>query len=216
MDMHRRALVGLGVAGATLAAAARAGSAPDPTTAVSVEGDAAGRYAAAIEDIRAYAAQHVAVYGLPGLTVSLVAPEGATALMRFGYAEVENRTPLRADHLFLVGSISKSFTALCIFQLMEAGKLRLDTDVGDLLPGVPLPGGSRITVQNLLNHSSGLPDDAPMFPRGGDGRLWRGFESGSQWSYSNLGFLMLGSSRNGWTADRCRRSSVALCWSRSA
>ncbi len=189
--MHRRALVGLGVASATLAAAARAGAAPDPTAAVSVEGDAAGRYAIAIEDIRAYAAQHMAAYGLPGLTVSLVAPDGTAAFMRFGYAEVESRTPLRADHLFQVGSISKSFTALCIFRLMEAGKLSLDTDVRDLLPGVPLPAG-KTSVQNLLNHGSGLPDDAPLFPRGGDERLWRGFEPGTRWSYSNLGFLMLG------------------------
>src|SRR5437899_1387163 len=191
MDMDRRALVGLGVAGATLAAAGRARAAPDPTAAVPVEGDAAGRYAPAIEDIRAYAARHMTVYGLPGLTLAVVAPGGATALMRFGHAEVESRTPLRADHLFQVGSISKSFTALCIFQLVEAGKLGLDTDVRDLLPGIPLPAG-KTSVQNLLNHSSGLPDDAPLFPRGGDERLWRGFERGTQWSYSNLGFLMLG------------------------
>ncbi len=49
-----------------------------------------------------------------------------------------------------------------------------------------------MAVQNLLNHSAGLPDDAPLFPRGGDGRLWRAFEPGTRWSYSNLGFLMLG------------------------
>jgi D-alanyl-D-alanine carboxypeptidase len=189
MDMNRRALVGLGLAGAGLATAA--GAAPDPATAVSVEGASAGRYAAAIEDIRAYAAEHMAVYGLPGLTLSLVAPDGITAFMRFGHAEAESRAPLRADHLFQVGSISKSFTALCIFQLMEAGRLSLDTDVRDLLPGVPLPAG-KTSVQNLLNHSSGLPDDAPLFPRGGDERLWRGFEPGTRWSYSNLGFLMLG------------------------
>jgi D-alanyl-D-alanine carboxypeptidase len=192
MDMHRRAVVGLGLAGAGLSIAASARAAPEASSGVEATGDPGRRYAAALEDIRAYAAHHVATYGLPGLTLSLVGPEGLTAFMRFGYAEVESRIPVGPDHLFQVGSISKSFTALCIFQLVEAGKLGLDTDVGDLLPGVPLPGGSRITVQNLLNHSSGLPDDAPMFPRGGDGRLWRGFESGSQWSYSNLGFLILG------------------------
>jgi hypothetical protein len=75
---------------------------------------------------------------------------------------------------------------------MEQGKLSLDQDAAGLLPGAPWPAGTRITVQNLLNHSSGLPDDAPLFPRGGDGRLWRGFEPGAQWSYSNLGFQMLG------------------------
>jgi D-alanyl-D-alanine carboxypeptidase len=205
MDLHRRAIVGLGgteggVAGGGL------GPPAELTAALSVEGDGSARFATAIEDVRAYAARHMAVYGLPGLTLSVVAPGGTTALMRFGYAEVESRAPLRDDHLFQVGSISKSFTALCIFQLMEAGRLSLDADVGDLLPGAPLPAKGRITVQNLLNHSSGLPDDAPLFPRGGDGRLWQGFEPGTRWSYSNLGFMMLGM-----IVERLDRRPLAQC-----
>jgi len=194
MAIHRRAMLGLGVAGATLATvsgqAAVAVVAPPPD--VSVEGDSTGRYAAAIDDIRAYAEQHMSVYGLPGLTLSLVAPDGVTAFMRFGYAQAETRAPITPGHLFQIGSISKSFTALCIFRLMDGGKLSLEDDVARLLPGVPLPAGARISVQNLLNHSSGLPDDAPLFPRGGDGRLWQGFAPGTRWSYSNLGFAMLG------------------------
>jgi D-alanyl-D-alanine carboxypeptidase len=193
MNMHRRALMGLGLAGAGLAAAASAAAAgAEADGAVALEGPGAERFAAAFEDIRAYGAQHMVAYGLPGLTVCAVAPGGASAYLRFGYAEVGGKTPLTPGHLFEIGSISKSFTALCIFHLMEAGKLNLDQDITTLLPGAPLPVGAKITVQNLLNHSSGLPDDAPLFPRGGDGRLWRGFEPGSQWSYSNLGFLMLG------------------------
>lgn len=191
MKIERRAVLGLGLAAAGLAAGAAAQGGQAPAGVLEVEGDGQGRYAAALADIRAYAARHMEVYGLPGLTLAVVGPDGLTALMRFGYAETETRTPLRGDHLFQVGSISKSFTALCIFQLIEAGKLGLDTDLRDLLPGAPLPAG-RTSVQSLLNHSSGLPDDAPLFPRGGDGRLWRGFEPGTQWSYSNLGFLMLG------------------------
>jgi D-alanyl-D-alanine carboxypeptidase len=193
MNMHRRAVMGLGLAGAGLAVAAHAAAsgAEVPGT-LAVEGPGGDRYASAFEDIRAYAAQHMVAYGLPGLTLCAAAPSGATAFMRFGYAELGGKAPLTPDHLFEIGSISKSFTALCIFHLMEAGKLSLDQDITGLLPGAPLPAGAKITVQNLLNHSAGLPDDAPLFPRGGDGRLWRGFEPGSQWSYSNLGFLMLG------------------------
>ncbi|WP_293377131.1 serine hydrolase [Phenylobacterium sp.] len=189
--MDRRALMGLGLAGAGLAATAVAAQAQDAGV-LTVEGDGAGRFAAAIADIRAYAALHMGVYGLPGLTLSLAAPGGVGAQIRFGWSDPASRAPLTGDQLFQIGSISKSFTALCVFHLMEAGKLSLDQDVATLLPGAPLPPGATITVQNLLNHSSGLPDDAPLFPRGGDGRLWRGFEPGSQWSYSNLGFLMLG------------------------
>jgi CubicO group peptidase (beta-lactamase class C family) len=189
MDLNRRAVVGLGMAGASLAAASLAQAAPQIPVGLDVQGDDAHRYASAVEDIRAYAGLHMAVYGLPGLTLSVVGPDGFAAYMRFGPA---GAPPVDVARLFQIGSISKSFTALCIFRLMDAGKLSLDADVRDLLPGVPLPPG-KTSVQNLLNHSSGLPDDAPLFPRGGDQRLWRGFEPGSHWSYSNLGFLMLGS-----------------------
>ncbi|HEY3947750.1 serine hydrolase domain-containing protein [Phenylobacterium sp.] len=192
MKIDRRAVVGLGLAGAGLAAASSAAAQGAATGVFSVEHDEAGRYGAALADIRAYAARHVAANTLPGLTLSVIAPGGMTAQMRFGYANLDAREPLGPRQLFQIGSISKSFTALCVFHLMEQGKLSLDEDAASLLPSVPWPSGARITVQNLLNHSSGLPDDAPLFPRGGDGRLWRGFEPGAQWSYSNLGFRMLG------------------------
>ncbi|MBS0362878.1 MAG: serine hydrolase [Proteobacteria bacterium] len=192
MKIDRRAVVGLGLAGAGLAAASAAAAQEPGGGVLTVEHDDQGRFAGAIADIRAYAARHVAANSLPALTLSVVAPGGMTAQMRFGHANLDAREPLGPDHRFQIGSISKSFTALCVFHLMEQGKLSLDQDATALLPGVPWPGGARITVQHLLNHSSGLPDDAPLFPRGGDGRLWRGFEPGSQWSYSNLGFMMLG------------------------
>ena len=192
MKMDRRAALGLGVAARGLVGGRPAAAAQETGGTLNVAHDEQGRFAAAIADIRAYAAQHVAANTLPGLTLSLVAPGGVTAELRFGYANLDAREPLGPNHLVQIGSISKSFTGLCIFHLMDQGKLSLDQDIATLLPGAPLPGGARITVQHLLNHSSGLPDDAPLFPRGGDGRLWRGFEPGRQWSYSNLGYMMLG------------------------
>lgn len=194
MGLDRRAVLGLALASAGLATTgAEAGEASsEMLAAVDVSGDGAHRYAEAIIDIQRYGAQHRAANALPGLTLTLVDRDGFTGFMRFGYANVERRDPLRADHLFQIGSISKSFAALCIWRLVEAGKLGLDDDVQTLLPEVPLPGGTRITLQSLLNHSSGLPDDAPVFPRGGDQRLWRGYETGARWSYSNLGYQLLG------------------------
>jgi CubicO group peptidase (beta-lactamase class C family) len=188
MRINRRAVMGLGlVAGAAMAAPADA----QTPGVLEVARDPAGRYAAALEDIRAYGAQHMAAYGLPGLTVSIVGPDGLTALLRFGHGDADGRGPIRPDQLFQIGSISKSFTALCVFKLVDAGQLSLDADVRKLLPDLPLPSDGPLTVQSLLNHGSGLPDDAPIFPRGGDGRLWRGFATGSHWSYSNLGFALL-------------------------
>ena len=177
------------MASAGLATAAKAGETP---AAVEVSGDGAHRYAQAVNDIQRYGAQHLKANALPGLTLAIVDRDGFTGYMRFGYANTERREPVRPDHLFQIGSISKSFAALCVWRLIEAGKISLDDDVRELLPEVPLPTGPRITVQSLLNHSSGLPDDAPTYPRGGDQRLWRGFETGAQWSYSNLGYRLLG------------------------
>lgn len=187
MQTDRRALVGLGLlaAGVGLAGAAKAAPAMD------VQGDPKSAFRGAVDDIAAYAGRHVAAHGLPGLTLALTGRDGFTALLRFGQADVERGVAVGPDHLFQIGSISKSFTAICIFQLAEAGKLSLDADVRGLLPGVPLPSDGPTTVRSLLNHSSGLPDDAPIFPRGGDQALWRGFAPGKRWSYSNLGFMLL-------------------------
>jgi D-alanyl-D-alanine carboxypeptidase len=182
MTIHRRGVMGLGLAGAALAARV-----VDAQPTEGVSGSPAVR--AAIEDIRRYAAAHVAGYGLPGMIVAVVAPGGVTATMQLGRSD-ERRAPIRPDQLFQVGSISKSFTALCVYQLVEARKLSLSTDARTLLPEVPWPEGPAITIQQLLNHSSGLPDDAPMFPQGPQ-RLWRGYEPASHWSYSNLGFALL-------------------------
>jgi len=187
MDMRRRTVIGVGLAGGlAIAASARA----EEIAAIDVEA-AAARYREALEDIRVYAERHVEAYGLPGLTLAVVVPGGAAAFMRFGSANIETRERVGPDHLFQIGSISKSFTALCIFRLMEAGKLKLSDDIRTYLPDAPLPSGATITIQHLLNHSSGLPDDAPIFPYGGDRKLWRGYQPGSRWSYSNLGFAML-------------------------
>ena len=115
MDMRRRTVIGLGVAaGVAVAASARAAESPGV---LELEGET-GRYRQALDDIRAYAARHVAVYGLPGLTLAVVAPDGVSAFMRFGAANVETGQPLTPDHLFQIGSISKSFTALCVYKLV--------------------------------------------------------------------------------------------------
>ena len=174
MEIDRRLVLGLG---ASLAAAGSA---------------RAAQLTGAIADIDAYARAHLEAHALPGMTLALVQADGTSSVHHYGYANVDRRTAVSDGHLFQIGSISKSFTALCIFRLMEAGRLKLEDRVESILPEIPLPSNSGITVQSLLNHSSGLPDDAPPFPRGGDQRLWQGFSVGAQWNYSNLGYALLG------------------------
>lgn len=186
MQVARRGVLGLGLA----AAAAGVARAKDVDLEVETSGGpVAARLKDAVAEIAAYAARHVEAYGLPGLTLSMAGPDGFTALVRLGYADLERRVRVGPDHLFQIGSISKSLTALAAHRLIDAGKLSLDDDAATLLPELPLPGPG-FTIRRLLEHSTGLPHDVPLFPRGCDGRMWQGFPAGTRFSYSNTGYMI--------------------------
>ena len=107
----------------------------------------------------------------------LAIPGGAVAVMRdgkllyargFGYADVENKTPVKPDALFRTASVSKTITATAIMKLVEDGKLKLDDRVAPFITHlVPAPGATvdprweQITVRHLLNHSGGWDRDKP-------------------------------------------------------
>ena len=140
---------------------------------------------AAVAAIQAHGAQHLRAFGLPGMTLALTAPGGFATVLNFGFANPDSRTPITPDTLFQVGSISKSMTAAVVHQLAAEKRLNLNDRVSALLPTVPLPRGNAITVQHLLDHSAGLPDDSPLFPEGG---LWVGYQPGEHWHYSNTAY----------------------------
>src|SRR5947209_6360694 len=145
---------------------------------------------AAIAAIRAYGEAHHSYFGLPGMTLGLTTPDGFATVLNFGYANADARTPITPETLFQIGSISKSMTAALIHQFAAEGRVRLTDRISDLLPDLALPRGNGVTLQHLLDHTSGLPDGpAPIFPEGG---LWLGFQPGEHWSYSNIGYTILG------------------------
>ncbi len=184
---RRSVLKGAALAAAALELGAQAGTAQAQVHGAGLPGK---DYAGALATLRAYASQHVSGYGLAGLTVTVVDRDGFSAEFQLGLSDVARNIPVNADHLFQIGSISKSFTAIAILQAAEAGKLDLDSTVSSHLPHIPMPPET-ITVRHLLSHVSGLPDDPPPFPRGVD-QLWVGFKPTTGWSYSNLGFRLLG------------------------
>ena len=145
--------------------------------------------AGAIAAIRAHGEDHLRQFDLPGLTLGLTTPGGFSTVLDFGFANRDNRAPITPDTLFQIGSISKSMTAAVIHQLAAEGKLKLTDRAGALFPAVRLPRGNTITVQHLLDHAAGLPDDAPLFA---DGGLWTGYAPGTHWLYSNTGYDLLG------------------------
>ncbi len=146
--------------------------------------------ARAMAAIAAYVDQHRAHHGLPGL--GLVVVDGDfTGHVMAGNRDYAGREPLAASDLWQIGSISKSFVALCCFQLAAEGRMNLDADIRSVLPEAALPDGPPFTIRGLLDHTTGLPDFAPAFAIDG-APLWRGFAPGEHWSYSNVGYDLLG------------------------
>jgi CubicO group peptidase (beta-lactamase class C family) len=74
----------------------------------------------------------------------------------YGFADRENKIANTTDTRFHIASVSMQFTAAAILRLVDAGKLSLDTHVGEFAPGIQ--GAERITVRELLTERSGLPD----------------------------------------------------------
>jgi CubicO group peptidase (beta-lactamase class C family) len=145
--------------------------------------------AAALAAIAVYAVEHRRYFGLPSLIAGFTTPSNPGTTIELGFADAEHRHPVDRDTLFQIGSISKVMTALLIHQSAAEGGLRLTDPVDSVLREIPLPRGSGITLQHLIDHTSGLADSPPLFAQGG---LWTGFKPGERWSYSNTGYNILG------------------------
>jgi CubicO group peptidase (beta-lactamase class C family) len=91
---------------------------------------------------------------------ALVADHGQIVYEKaFGLANMEWRVPNTTDTRFEIASMTKPMTAIAIMQLVEDGKVGLDGHVSEYLPFYPRETGDRITVNQLLNHTSGLQQD---------------------------------------------------------
>jgi len=139
--------------------------------------------------------------------VVLVARRGKVLLQKaWGLANRETGTPVTLDTRFRLGSMNKMFTAVATLQLVEAGKLKLDDPIGKYLPDYPNKDvASKVTVRHLLTHTGGTGDIfGPDFEKNrltlrehGDylklyGSRGLDHEPGSEFRYSNYGFVLLG------------------------
>ncbi len=84
----------------------------------------------------------------------------------YGLANVELGVPITPGHVFYVGSVSKQFTAMSVALLAQDGKLSLDDDVRRYVPELP-DFGKRITIRNLVHHTSGLREKWDLFTMAG-------------------------------------------------
>jgi CubicO group peptidase (beta-lactamase class C family) len=101
----------------------------------------------------------VKTYNAPGLAVAVVNDKGIVFAKAYG--EVRPGAPITPDTPFILGSTSKTFTALAVLKLVRDGRIDLDAPVKRYLPEFALAtpqATDRITVRNLLNHTSGIVD----------------------------------------------------------
>ena len=94
--------------------------------------------------------------GAPG-AILFVRDGGRITSLAAGLGDIARTTPMRTDNHFKIASLTKTYTATVVLQLVGEGRLSLDDTVGRRLPGV-VPNGGRITIRQLLNHTSGLAD----------------------------------------------------------
>jgi CubicO group peptidase (beta-lactamase class C family) len=140
-----------------------------------------------------------------GLSVAVARGDDIVVERGFGIADVEWNLPVDASTVFGIGSITKQFTAASIMKLVEEGKLGLEDPLSQFLPNFET-GGRTVTIRQLLNHTSGIPDYATLeywqktsrldLSQGEVLNLIKGvpfhFEPGTSWRYSNTNYRLLG------------------------
>ena len=163
--------------------------------------------AARLPQVDAFVRSEMQRQKVPGIAVAIVGPKGVVAANGYGNANVENDVPVTADTIFQSGSVGKQFTAVAVMMQVEDGKLRLDDPITKYFTDAPA-SWRKITVRNLLTHTSGVTE---YTDEGGGAasvdlrrdytedelvhivyRLPLDFEPGTRWSYSNTGYLLLG------------------------
>src|SRR4051794_6069261 len=108
--------------------------------------------------IDTYIEQQMREQRVPGLALGIVQGDQIVNLKGFGVADPSGRA-VTAQTPFMIGSVTKSFTALAIMQLVEQGKVELDAPVQRYLPWFRVAddaASAQITVQHLLHQTSGL------------------------------------------------------------
>lgn len=150
------------------------------------------RFKDAYRRLDQYIARHMSEVGAPGMTLALADRGGLLRSSQYGFADVKAGVKVGPLTLFEIGSISKSFVAIAVLQLVEEDKLDLRKPVTNYLPWLKIESKyAPFTTHHLLSHTSGL-SGTPLLMRAAASTLRVGFEPGSRWVYSNIGYVLLG------------------------
>lgn len=149
-------------------------------------------------EIDAYITSYLKRNGLPGASIVIV-KDGKTVYEK-GYGHDSNGKPLSNQSLMRIASVSKSFTAFSVLQLVEAGKINLEDKLVSHLPELIMDDTrlANITIRHLLSHTSGIPNPTIIAPannlKEGISRLhnWKlNWEPGTKYLYSNANYWIL-------------------------
>jgi len=149
----------------------------------------------------------------PGVTIGFVLPDGRSSSVSTGVADVESKVPLKPSDRMLAGSIGKTYVSAVMLQLVQDGKVNLDTKIDRWFGSESwfprLPNAKDITLRMLMNHSSGIPEHvlnknfiAEM--KKNPDRIWKHeelvayildsklFPAGQGWSYADTNYILVG------------------------
>jgi|GEM_PF-2780665 len=145
-----------------------------------------------------------------GAMVSIVTRDSVLYTGGIGLADRKSETPVTEDHLFRLGSISKSFTAICLIKLLRENNYTLETPITSILPEIPIDNQwsttHPVTVAHILEHTSGF-DDLHMYAWSisdtiqpsaermvdlSKKSLYVRWQPGTMFAYSNPGYLVAG------------------------
>ena len=143
---------------------------------------------------------------VPATAIAVVRGRDTLLFRAYGKANLELGTPATVTTVFRIGSVTKQFTSSAVLQMIEEGKLALTDTIGRWLPELPASWRG-VTVQQLLNHTSGIPSYTdlgdPWQKRWGEEMTGAQlvaltadkpftFPVGTSWKYNNTGYVLLG------------------------
>ena len=108
-------------------------------------------------DIAAFVRSEMQERQIPGLQLAVIQRGKVVLARNFGLASLQYQVPVTDASLFSINSATKAFTGVAVMQLVQQGKIDLAAPIGQYLTGLP-SAWQAVTVTQLLNHTSGLPD----------------------------------------------------------
>ncbi|WP_196887483.1 serine hydrolase domain-containing protein [Aureivirga sp. CE67] len=159
-----------------------------------------------LKEVDSIVIQKMNEYNIPGISIGIVKNDSIITAKGYGFRNIETKKPITENSVFHTASVSKLFTAEAIMKLVEQNKISLDDKLIEIIPEIKYDDErvKEITIKNLLNHTSGLPDISNYHWNNNNQSenslkeyvleldLDLDSKSSTEYQYSNLGYDILG------------------------